>query len=102
MKLINYSFSYNLHFQFPGTAGDSFGYQRGMPFSTRDIDNDPYHKHCAVIYKGAWWYSTCHSSNLNGFYYLGSHQSFADGVNWGKWKGSYYSLKKTEMKLRPS
>jgi hypothetical protein len=98
-----YYFIYNLPFEFSGTAGDSFGYQRGMAFTTRDVDNDvDIGGNCAVTYKGAWWYSNCHESNLNGFYHLGLHTSYADGVNWVGWKGYYYSLKKSEMKLRPS
>jgi hypothetical protein len=73
-----------------------------MAFSTQDVDNDvDIGKNCAVKYKGAWWYRHCHHSNLNGFYHLGPHTSTADGVNWHAWKGHYYSLKKTEMKLRP-
>ena len=33
-------------------------------------------------------------------YLHGLHTSFNDGVNWDKWRGEYYSLKKTEMKIR--
>ena len=40
-------------------------------------------------------------SNLNGLYRRGRHSSYADGVNWSRWKGFYYSLKRTEMKVRP-
>ncbi|WP_411027510.1 fibrinogen-related protein, partial [Salmonella sp. s54925] len=82
---------------YSGTAGDSFGFHKGLPFTTKDTDNDKFKNNCAVLYKGAWWYGECHRSNLNGRYLLGAHKSYADGVNWLNWKGYNYSLKKTEM-----
>ena len=86
-----------------GTSGDSLALHRGMPFTTRDQDNDNRGgQNCAIKFKGAWWYEDCHHSNLNGLYLPGNHSSFADGVNWYHWKGFYYSLKKTEMKIRPA
>ena len=87
---------------FLGTAGDSFSGHRGQPFTTKDQDNDSASKeNCARSFKGAWWYPSCHSSNLNGLYHHGSHSSDADGVNWHAWKGHYYSAKRAEMKIRP-
>ena len=72
-----------------------------MNFSTKDQDNDVHQTgNCAVSFKGAWWYRNCHNSNLNGKYLSGTHTSYADGVEWYQWKGHYYSLKTTEMKLR--
>ncbi|XP_078686728.1 microfibril-associated glycoprotein 4-like [Branchiostoma floridae x Branchiostoma belcheri] len=90
-----------------GTAGDAmtdpFHPHDGMYFSTRDRENDIHtSEHCAQVYKGAWWYEKCHRANLNGLYHGGAHQSFADGVNWFPWKGYDYSLKTTEMKIRPN
>ena len=88
-------------FFFLGTAGDSFSGHRGYAFSTKDRDNDNDRGNCAVAYKGAWWYSDCHHSNLNGAYHHGKHSSYADGVNWYAWKGYHYSAKRAEMKIRP-
>ncbi|XP_015679141.1 ryncolin-3 [Protobothrops mucrosquamatus] len=84
-----------------GNMGDSFSGHNGHPFSTKDRDNDIYDENCAVSFKGAWWYTKCHSSNLNGMYHKGEHTSFADGINWHTGKGYYYSYKYADMKIRP-
>ena len=86
---------------FSGNSGDSLAVHRGMPFTTKDQDNDLSVANCAIKFKGAWWYTRCLRSNLNGRYLRGNHSSYADGVNWKHWKGYHYSLKKTEMKMRP-
>ncbi|XP_060555530.1 angiopoietin-related protein 7-like [Ruditapes philippinarum] len=87
---------------YSGSAGDSLIRHNKMAFSTVDRDNDPYTGNCAKDYRGAWWYySSCHHSNLNGFYYHGSGSPHGKGVTWFHWKKSYtYSLKFVEMKLR--
>ena len=88
---------------YSGDAGDSMAYQNRMNFTTFDEDNDHHPNrnfHCAISFKGAWWYNACQHSNLNAQYLSGYHTSHADGVHWYYWKGYDYSLKTTEMKLR--
>ena len=85
---------------YSGTAGDSLAEHNGQRFTTRDQDNDAAGGNCAQTFKGAWWYIAYHGSNLNGLYHGGPHSSYSDGVNWYRWKGHYYSLKFTDMKMR--
>jgi ficolin len=84
---------------YTGNAGDNFSGHNGMQFSTKDEDNDTYDGNCAKQFRGAWWYSACHASNLNGAYLRGPHKTHADGVEWHAFRGHYYSLKMTEMKI---
>ena len=84
-----------------GTAGDSLSYHRGMAFTTKDRDNDLHSSsNCATLYKGAWWFNSCHFSDLNGLYLHGKHSNAWEGVNWDLWKGSKYSAKRAEMKIK--
>ena len=85
-------------------AGDAFlQYGTSYQFSTNDRDNDvSTKKNCAKKFTGAWWYAECHTANLNGRYLYGQdNQSHAEGVVWKPWRGYNFSLKKTEIKLRP-
>ena len=85
-----------------GNAGDSLAYHNQMQFSPKDSDNDGRRdENCAARFKGAWWYNKCYESNLNGLY-LGAGQSRSTGISWYHWKNSHYSMKKTEMKIRPN
>ena len=84
---------------YSGTAGDSLTYHNSMAFSTKDRDNDRWHGNCAVVYTGAWWYDAGHHSNLNGKY-VGNNKGFGKGVLWCYFRNDF-SLKFTEMKLRP-
>ena len=88
--------SFSLYFEYL-----SLSFHSKMQFSTKDQDNDLRGGSCAVKYKGAWWYKNCHNSNLNGQYLGGLHVTHADGINWWAFRGHHYSLKRSEMKLRP-
>ena len=70
----------------------------GIPFSTKDRDNDQSSGNCAVNHRGAWWYKNCAHSNLNGLYLSG--QETSRSVFWYHMKNKYESLKFTQMKLR--
>ncbi|XP_058999456.1 ficolin-1-like isoform X1 [Mustela lutreola] len=84
-----------------GSAGDSLTYHNNHPFSTKDQDNDSSPESCAERYQGAWWYDKCHLANLNGLYLPGSHETFANGINWKSGKGYNYSYKVSVMMVRP-
>ncbi|XP_077357476.1 fibrinogen beta chain [Festucalex cinctus] len=85
----------------------------GAKFSTYDRDNDNWNpgdpsKQCAREDGGGWWYNRCHSANPNGRYYVGgaytkgmAKHGTDDGIVWMNWKGSWYSLKAINMKIRP-
>ena len=89
-----------------GTAGDSMtrGHSlNGMQFSTYDRDNDRHVGNCASSYNGAWWYNSCHYSNLNGLYL--EDVSNSDGITWHYFNTttpSWRTLRYSEMKLRRS
>ena len=94
---------YKVHVNsYSGTAGDSFGKTNGLRFTTIDQDNDNYRRgSCSKLFHGAWWYDTCHETNLNGKYLNGPHSTYADGIEWKSFRGYRNSLKATEMKIRP-
>lgn len=43
-----------------GNAGDSLTFHHGLPFSSRDKDNDMGAGNCAVDCHGGWWFKECH------------------------------------------
>ncbi|XP_050092569.1 ficolin-2-like [Anopheles aquasalis] len=87
---------------YTGTAADGLTTQVGMKFTTLDADNDTWGKNCAVEFTGAWWYTACHSSNLNGQYLRGETKLYAKGMTWSPFRGQYYSLKTSKMMIRPT
>ncbi|XP_056001391.1 fibrinogen C domain-containing protein 1-A-like [Ostrea edulis] len=83
-----------------GTAGDSLMNHIGQEFSTQDQDNDEWSSgNCAVDWHGAWWYSACAYTNLNG-QYRESAVSCVQCPYWVDWK-SQTALKGTVMQIRP-
>lgn len=83
-------------------SGDSLLVHGGAQFSTIDADHDTHNtSNCAKAYHGAWWYKSCHASNLNGRYLRGNHTSFADGINWKAFREYHHSMKTTRMKIAP-
>ena len=69
--------------------------QNGMPFTTRDKDNDKYGKNCAkdqVGNAGGWWYKECSHIFIN--HEIKNTYGIVIGKTW-------MSLSFTEMKIRP-
>ncbi|KAJ1125657.1 hypothetical protein NDU88_004081 [Pleurodeles waltl] len=85
-------------------VGDSLTPHSGAKFSTLDRDRDMHVQHCAQYARGAFWYHDegCVTANLNGRY-LGPRPKSAMeiGFTWSSWHGLDYSLKRSEMKIRP-
>nr|AIH07018.1 tenascin [Apostichopus japonicus] len=82
------------------TGYDYMAYHRGRDFTTHDDDNDAISYNCAVSHHGAWWYNHCHRSNLNGDYSSSSDTGVAL-YNYDTSSYTEYSLRFTEMKIRP-
>jgi len=87
---------------YKGTAGDSLSSNIGTQFATHDQDNAD---KSASKYIGAWWHVPSVKAFLNGKYRhspkIGSWESSV-GIIWPDWMGWHYSLKFTEMKIRPA
>ncbi|MBN3317169.1 ANGL4 protein, partial [Atractosteus spatula] len=77
----------------------------GLPFSTQDRDNDSkLDMNCAKHLTGGWWFSNCGRSNLNGRYFHNiprQRHERKQGMFWKTWRGRYYPLKSTLMKIAP-
>ncbi|GFO12134.1 fibrinogen-related protein 3.1 [Plakobranchus ocellatus] len=79
-----------------GNVFDAINTHNNFAFTTFDRDSDT-HKtlNCAIHEHGAWWYTGCHHSNLNGKWGINDHM----GVSWytgSAWLRPYH----TEMKIR--
>ncbi|XP_065360690.1 fibrinogen-like protein 1 [Calliphora vicina] len=86
---------------YSGNAGDAFSNHQGFYFTTKDRDNDHHTSNCAVKEKGAWWYSKCFWSNLNGKYYGKAEAKIKNGICWNGFTRCKYSLKFVQMMIRP-
>ena len=83
------------------SAGNSFRSSNNRFFITKDRDAYSENENPAVYFKGAWWYKSVSSlSNLNG-QYLGNEIAM-QGMIWSYFTGPPRSLKRAEMKIRPS
>eukprot|EP00795_Rhopilema_esculentum_P000499 gene499-10179_t len=86
---------------YSGDAGDSLSFQNGMKFTTKDKDQDTYYINCASKFKGAWWYSACHLSNLNGLHpSSGSGSALTEYMSWKAIKNEYGKVTFSEMKVK--
>ncbi|XP_043209075.1 angiopoietin-related protein 7-like [Amphibalanus amphitrite] len=87
---------------YSGTAGGGLRWNVNEKFSTRDRDQDGWSAvHCAQSRQGPWWYdSVCGGSSLNGRYRDGGKWDWT-GIWWNTWRRGE-SLKKTDMKIRPT
>ncbi|KAK0065233.1 BpFREP22.2 [Biomphalaria pfeifferi] len=97
-KILSETEKYKLKIgNYSGNAGDDLSYHNNMYFSTFDRDNDVRDINCAERRSGAWWYNSCHSSNLNGQW---GGTSDSKGMNWEKLTGYSKSVIFSEMKIR--
>ena len=80
---------------------DSFSYNNGMMFTTKDSDNDRWRGNCAASFGNGWWFFECHVSNLNGVYYK-KPKIAENAMAWQRWgsKSTSESLKSSKMMLR--
>ncbi|XP_053663957.1 fibrinogen-like protein 1 [Anopheles marshallii] len=84
---------------YSGTAGDSLRSLVGVLFSAYDLDLDNSEGNCAATNRGAFWYTDCGGSNLNGIYLKGLSGS-TTGMFWETFRGAYYSLKKSRIMVK--
>ncbi|NXD27639.1 ANGL4 protein, partial [Spelaeornis formosus] len=100
------AYTLNLLGPLSGELENAIGEFRQLPFSTRDRDHDlKVDTNCAKHLSGGWWFSTCGHANLNGKYFRSiprQRHERKQGIFWKTWKGRYYPLKSTIMKIQPA
>uniref|UniRef100_A0A182YTV1 Fibrinogen C-terminal domain-containing protein n=1 Tax=Biomphalaria glabrata TaxID=6526 RepID=A0A182YTV1_BIOGL len=97
-RILNETNNYQLKIgKYKGNTSDDFSYHNNMKFSSFDRDNDVDTRNCALQYTGAWWYNSCHFSNLNGQW---GSKEYSKGANWESITGYGASVSFVEMKIR--
>ena len=86
---------------YSGNAGDCLAIHNNCKFTTKDHDRDNLEGNCAQNFLGAWWYNSCHHSNLNGLYPTDGQRS-AKYMSWWKITGYNGGIIFSEMKLKYS
>ncbi|XP_066932879.1 angiopoietin-related protein 2-like [Clytia hemisphaerica] len=67
-----------------GNVRDLMTYHNGERFSTFDQDNDSDgNRHCAQLFKGAWWFHNCQHVSLNGAFDALMNERAFDCIWWG-------------------
>ncbi len=74
-----------------------------MKFSTKDQDNDIHGTvNCAASYGGGWWWTNCHTVNLNSNNYgVKGKVRHAHGIHWASFTTYDAALRKVEMAVKP-
>ena len=84
----------------PSPAGHALGSHNGHPFTTKDNDKDSSTGNYAVIFKGALWYTACHTSNLNGLNKNNATADYVLSITWSSQTGQYHSLKSAQIAIK--
>ncbi|KAH0625963.1 hypothetical protein JD844_034359, partial [Phrynosoma platyrhinos] len=92
--------------QFPAGCHQIFldGGQSSGVYQIQPPGSPPFEVFCDMT-PGGWWFSTCGHVNLNGKYFRSiprQRHERKQGIFWKTWKGRYYPLRATAMKIRPS
>ncbi|CAF1107350.1 unnamed protein product [Adineta steineri] len=103
----NYKLQISQYQPLTSTAGDSLSSPwdnaNGAPFSTFDRDHDNlFYDNCALTYHGAWWFTSCFQSHLNGAYVrspLALQNTARNGLHWNTY-ALYHSMKETTIRIR--
>lgn len=80
---------------FSGNAGDSLADNNGRMFETMDM-----YGYCSIHRLGAWWYSQCGSSNLNGVHPHAKRAYMTQQMMWYSWQNLIGGITFSELKIR--